>query len=51
MAELESNLVPASPMRNSAVHSLTSLLERDDRLAWAGPSKGGLREWVSISLS
>jgi hypothetical protein len=45
MEEMEPVIVPHFPTRHLAIHSLRSLLERDDRFAWAGLSAYGLREW------
>jgi hypothetical protein len=45
MQDFEPELIPDSPTRRSAIHTVSSLLERDDRFAWAGLSTWGLREW------
>lgn len=45
MEEMEPDLLPDSPTRHSAINTLRSLLERDDRFAWAGPGVWALREW------
>jgi hypothetical protein len=38
-------LIPDSPTRKSAINTIASGMERDDRFAWAGSSTWGLREW------
>jgi DNA-directed RNA polymerase alpha subunit len=45
LEETNPDLLPDSPTRHSAANTLRSLLERDDRFAWAGLSTWGLREW------
>lgn len=45
MQETEPALLPESPTLQSAKQSIKSLIERDERFAWAGMSTFGLREW------
>lgn len=45
----EPELIPDSPTRRSAIHAITSSIDRDDRFAWAGISTWGLREWGYVS--
>lgn len=45
MQQIDSGLVPEASTPRSAIHALKSLLERDERFAWAGLSILGLREW------
>ena len=42
-------LIPDSPTRQSAINTVASGLDRDDRFAWAGSSTWGLREWGYVS--
>jgi hypothetical protein len=45
MQDFEPELIPDTPTRSSAIRTVSSLVERDERFAWAGPSTWGLREW------
>ena len=45
MQDFDPELIPDSPTRRSAISTLSSLLDRDDRFAWAGLSTWGLTEW------
>jgi len=45
MQDAEEELIPDSPTRKAALHSIIGLIDRDDRFAWAGSSTWGLREW------
>ena len=45
MEAMESVILPHHQTRFRAIHTLRSLLEHDDRFAWAGVSSFGLREW------
>lgn len=49
LQDSEPELVPDSPSRKSAMNAVSSLMERDDRFAWAGQSTWGLREWGYLS--
>jgi len=45
LQDSEPELIPDSPTRRSAINTIANGLDRDDRFAWAGMSKWGLREW------
>jgi hypothetical protein len=49
MQDSEPELIPDSPSRKSAISTITSSLDRDERFAWAGTSTWGLREWGYVS--
>lgn len=49
LQDSEPELIPDSPTRKSAISTVASSLERDDRFAWAGLSTWGLREWGYVS--
>jgi hypothetical protein len=45
LQDSDPELVPDSPTRRSSIGSIASLLARDTRFSWAGPSTWGLTEW------
>ena len=45
LQDFEPELIADSPTKYSAIRALSSLLDRDERFAWAGLSTWGLREW------